>query len=163
MTHFSLSDFASQGRDGADCGCAAAIKAGRTVDAVCRAACARKPASYQSNTPMHFSRCLIFLSFFFSAVLQAADTSGAPLRVLLAGLAHGHAGGFLRQAEPNVVTLVGVWERDDSIWEKYRKNPKLANVVRYTDLNDAVAKSGAEAVWAFSDTRDHLPIVRAVA
>jgi predicted dehydrogenase len=82
---------------------------------------------------------------------------------LLAGLAHGHAAGFLRQAEADVVTLVGVWETDDTIWEKYRKNARLTHVVRYTDLAEAVAKSGAEAVWAFSDTRDHLPIVRASA
>jgi hypothetical protein len=87
----------------------------------------------------------------------------APLRVLLAGLAHGHAGGFLNQAKPDTVNLVGVWEADDSIWEKYRKNTRLADVVRYTDLTEALAKSGAEAVWAFSDTRDHLPIVRAAA
>lgn len=95
--------------------------------------------------------------------LRAAGEAAAPLRVLLAGLAHGHAGGFLRQAEPGVVTLVGVWEPDDSIWEKYKKNARLGGVTRFTDLNDALAKSGAEAVWAFSDTRDHLPIVRASA
>jgi predicted dehydrogenase len=92
-----------------------------------------------------------------------APSAAAPLRVLLAGLAHGHAGGFLRQAEPDIVTLVGVWERDDTVWEKYQKNPKLAGVKRYTRLEDALASSGAEAVWAFSDTRDHLAIVRAAA
>jgi predicted dehydrogenase len=93
----------------------------------------------------------------------AAAAENPPLRVLLAGLAHGHAGGFLRQAEPNIVTLVGVWEQDETVWEKYKTQPKLASVSRYTDLNKAIAESGAEAVWAFSDTRDHLVIVRAAA
>lgn len=105
---------------------------------------------------------LLLLSFLVVA-LRAADAPAKPLDVLLAGLAHGHAGGFLRQAEPNVVKIVGVWEPDDTIWEKYQKNSRLAGVARYKDLNDALAKSGAEAVWAFSDTRDHLQIVRASA
>jgi predicted dehydrogenase len=115
---------------------------------------------------MRFSRLLSVLSIVLSvsSVLFAAEpTHPPPLRVLLAGLAHGHAGGFFRQFDPSVMTLVGVWERDDSIWEKYLKQPKLAGVPRYTDLAAAVAQSGAEAAWAFSDTRDHLAIVRAAA
>ncbi|MCX6951088.1 MAG: Gfo/Idh/MocA family oxidoreductase, partial [Verrucomicrobia bacterium] len=106
---------------------------------------------------------LLLLSLLVLSLRAADAPAAAPLRVLLAGLAHGHAGGFLRQAEAEVVKLVGVWEPDDTTWEKYKKNARLANVTRYTDLNAALAQSGAEAVWAFSDTRDHLPIVRASA
>lgn len=110
---------------------------------------------------------LLVASVGLSAAAETSTTStpppARPLRVLLAGLAHGHAGGFLRQADAQVVTLVGAWETDDAIWEKYRKNPKLANVPRYTDLSRALAETGAEAVWAFSDTRGHLEIVRATA
>ncbi len=108
---------------------------------------------------------VVFIFACLSFGARAADATGSvpPLRVLLAGLAHGHAGGFLRQAEPEVVKLVGVWESDDTVWEKYRKNARLADVPRYADLAEALAKSGAEAVWAFSDTRDHLAIVRAAA
>jgi predicted dehydrogenase len=69
----------------------------------------------------------------------------------------------LRQAEPAVVALVGVFERDDTVWEKYRRSFALEGVVRYTDLGAALRQSGAEAVWAFSDTRDHLAIVQAAA
>ena len=107
---------------------------------------------------------LVFV-WLFAVCARAGEAAAptAPLRVLLAGLAHGHAGGFLNQAKPDTVNLVGVWEADDNIWEKYRKNTRLADVVRYKDLTEALAQSGAEAVWAFSDTRDHLPIVRAAA
>lgn len=111
-------------------------------------------------------RCILLFGFLLALTgARAAETvpTSAPLRVLLAGLAHGHAGGFLRQAEPEIVNLVGVWEADDSVWEKYRRQPKLSGVTRYTDLADALAKAGTEAVWAFSDTRDHLAIVRAAA
>ncbi len=106
---------------------------------------------------------LVFCLFIALLIHALHAAEPAPIRVLLAGLAHGHAGGFLRQAEPATVKLVGVWEPDDSIWEKYKKNARLADVTRYTKLDDAVAQSGAEAVWAFSDTRDHLQIVRASA
>lgn len=98
-----------------------------------------------------------------TALAAAAAESTAPLRVLLAGLAHGHASGFLRQAESDVVTLVGAWEPDDSVWAAYQSNPRLANVRRFADLDEALTRSGAEAVWAFSDTRDHLRIVRSAA
>jgi predicted dehydrogenase len=100
----------------------------------------------------------------FALLLANAPlVNAAPLRVLLAGLAHGHAGGFLRQAEPGVVTLVGVWEPDDVTWARYAKQPRLAGVKRHTDLAAALRASGAEAVWAFSDTRTHRAIVEAAA
>jgi predicted dehydrogenase len=93
----------------------------------------------------------------------AAVASAAPLRVLLAGLAHGHAGGFLRQADPSVVTLVGVWEPDEATWARYERQPRLAGVKRHVDLTTALQESNAEAVWAFSDTRTHRAIVEAAA
>ena len=66
---------------------------------------------------MHFFRVVRLCLFSWCIVSgRAADTPApAPLRVLLAGLAHGHAGGFLRQAEPAVVRLVGVSEPDDTV------------------------------------------------
>ena len=95
---------------------------------------------------------------------RAADAPApAPLRVLLAGLAHGHAGGFLGQPEPAVVTPVGVWEPDATFWAKYRTHVQLAQLTSYTDLPNPLAQSGPDAVWPFCDTRDHLPIVRAAA
>src|SRR5690349_3244184 len=83
-----------------------------------------------------FAILLVLVSL--AAALRGADASSAaaPLRVVLAGLAHGHAGGFLRQADPAIVQLVGVWEPDDTIWEKYRKNARLAHVPRHRELAD---------------------------
>jgi predicted dehydrogenase len=108
------------------------------------------------------------LALFFSlasapAAESVPERAPAPLRVLIAGLAHGHAGGFLRQAEPAIVQLIGVWESDDTVWEKYRKNPRLSGVTRHTNLNAALSVQGVEAVWAFTDTREHLAIVRTAA
>jgi predicted dehydrogenase len=62
-----------------------------------------------------------------------------------------------------MVKIVGVWERDERTWATYAKNPKLSGVNRYTELSEALARSGADAVWAFSDTREHLQIVREAA
>lgn len=111
---------------------------------------------------------LRFLLLFLAATLWPAMVSGAdsgaakPLRVALAGLAHGHVGGFLRQMEPEIIELVGVWEESDPIWEKYQANPRLAGVPRHRRLEDALAGS-IDAVWAFSDTISHLRIVEAAA
>lgn len=111
--------------------------------------------------PMRIAPFLLMAVFAFCA--RAGESSTSPLRVLLAGLAHGHASGFLRQADPGLITLVGVWEPDDFTWERYRDNPRLSGVKRHGDLAAALSDGGAEAVWAFSDTRDHLAIVRAAA
>ena len=109
-----------------------------------------------------------FLGLLLTAILLPAAVSGAdtgaskPLRVVLAGLAHGHVSGFLRQMEPDVIELVGVWEESDSIWEKYQANPRLAGVPRHRRLEEALAGT-IDAVWAFSDTGSHLRIVEAAA
>ncbi|HEY3757878.1 MAG TPA: Gfo/Idh/MocA family oxidoreductase [Opitutaceae bacterium] len=98
------------------------------------------------------------LMFAFIAPLPAE-----PLRVLVAGMSHGHVTGFFKDADPAVVTVVGVWEPDATIWAKYAGEPRLAGVRHYVDLEEAVANSGAQAVWAFSDTKTHLQVVRAAA
>ncbi len=95
--------------------------------------------------------------------LAAAALDAAPLRVLIAGMEHGHVTGFLQGADPQVVTIAGVWEEDDAVWSKYGRDPKLLAVTRYRDLGEAVASSHPDAVWAFSDTRGHLAVARAAA
>lgn len=113
--------------------------------------------------PLRIAPFLLTAGLMFAAHAGESQAATAPLQVLLAGLAHGHASGFLRQADPGLISLVGVWEPDDFTWEKYRQNPRLAGVPRHLSLDEAIARSGAEAVWAFSDTRAHLAIVRAAA
>ena len=102
----------------------------------------------------------LFLPGWLLPAPVATETAAPPLRVLLAGLTHGHVAGFIRSVDPAVVELAGVWEPDDDAWEKYRTRPQLASVRRFTDLTEAMASTKPEAVWAFSDTRTHLAIVR---
>lgn len=86
-----------------------------------------------------------------------------PLRVVLAGLRHGHVSGFLRSLDPQVIELVGLWEESEPVWEKFRSRPQLAAVHRFSSLGEAIDQTRPEAVWAFSDTRTHLEIVRTAA
>lgn len=104
---------------------------------------------------------VLFAALPFAACGATADP--APLRVLIAGMAHGHIGHFLPQADPKVVTIVGVEEPDATIWHRYAKNRRLKGVPRFTDLGTAITQTHPDAVWAFSDTLDHLAIVRAAA
>lgn len=105
----------------------------------------------------------LFLLSWISSHVAADIPPTAPLRVLIAGLEHGHASGFLRSLKPDVITLTGVWEPNDAVWEKYRTRPQLASVPRFTQLSEALAATKPETVWAFSDTRTHVDIVRAAA
>lgn len=106
---------------------------------------------------------LVWLAVGLLGLASPLAAEEAPLRVLLAGLVHGHVNGFLKTADPAVLEIAGVWEPDDAVWAKYRTRPQLAAVRRFTDLGAALAATRAEAVWAFSDTRTHLAVVRAAA
>ncbi len=106
---------------------------------------------------------LLFVPFAVFAADSSPPANPAPLRVLIAGLVHGHVSGFLDQYDPKVIQIVGVLAEDPAVWNEYQGRAPLAGVPHYTDLATAVTESKPGAVWAFSDTRGHLEIVRAAA
>ncbi|HRE83456.1 MAG TPA: Gfo/Idh/MocA family oxidoreductase [Opitutaceae bacterium] len=111
----------------------------------------------------HFLAVVLLVGGGISSSTAAEIRLTAPLRVLVAGLEHGHASGFIRSLNTDVITLVGVWEPNEAVWSKYGSRPQLASVPRFTDLSEALVAVSPEAVWAFSDTRTHLDVVRAAA
>ncbi|MBL9208026.1 MAG: Gfo/Idh/MocA family oxidoreductase [Opitutaceae bacterium] len=106
---------------------------------------------------------LILPSGWLEATPGLAADATPPLRVVLAGLRHGHVSGFLRSLDPQVIELVGLWEEHEPVWEKFRSRPQLVAVRRFSTLSEAIDQTKPEVVWAFSDTRTHLDVVRAAA
>ncbi|MEP6754355.1 MAG: Gfo/Idh/MocA family oxidoreductase [Chthonomonadales bacterium] len=99
-------------------------------------------------------------------VLVAATVSvskpiqAAPLRVGIAGLVHGHVGGFLNNAlRRKDIEIVGIAEPNTAVAERYQKQYKLPASLFYSSYSEMMDKSKPEAVLAYTNTFDHKEIV----
>ena len=88
-----------------------------------------------------------------------------PVRVAIAGLNHGHVSGFLRMALRRTadIQIVGVWDPDSALLQRYAKDDRLANDILYTDLAKMLDTVKPEAVATFTDTYGHAGVVEACA
>lgn len=86
------------------------------------------------------------------------------MRVAIAGLVHGHVGGFLNllQSHPEV-ELVGIWDPDGSLRQQFAKRPQLAKVAFYAELGNMLDDAKPDAVASFTSTLDHPAVVEACA
>src|SRR5713226_6053649 len=97
----------------------------------------------------------------FAAALHAQD---APLRLAIAGLAHGHVSGFLRSAKPRAdVKIVAVFDSDPALTASYAKSNGFAPEMMFNDLAVMLDRVKPEAVATFTSTFDHAAIVEACA
>jgi len=94
-----------------------------------------------------------------SAQGQAA-ANDAPLRVVIAGLVHGHASGFFERYRhrPDLL-IVGIAEPRPQLTAQYANRFGLDANLLYADLEDAIQKTRPEAVLAYTSTRDHRRVV----
>ncbi len=116
---------------------------------------------------MRIGQAVLGLAF-FNLCLSGQTTSAAPLRVGIAGLAHGHvsgflhggalvpAGGILNRAD---VQLVGVAEGDRKLFEQYQQRDKLSPDLYYPTVRDMIAHAHPQAVLIFTSTYDHTAVV----
>jgi predicted dehydrogenase len=88
-----------------------------------------------------------------------------PVRVAIAGLVHGHVGGFMRQLQGRGadMELVAVYEPDAALRKAFGDRYKIAGDRMFASLDELLLKAKPEAVAAFSNTKDHRPIVEAAA
>lgn len=90
--------------------------------------------------------------------MSAADA--APLRVAIAGLAHGHILGFLEhyQHDPRI-QIVGIAEADHDFAMRVASQYKLDPALLYADLDEMLTKTRPQAVLAYTNTFDHRHVV----
>jgi predicted dehydrogenase len=112
-----------------------------------------------------FSRIALF-AFCSAAVVSAAQgsTTDPPLRVAIAGLVHGHVGGFIHLVKSrNDVQVVGIFDPDRALQQKYAQSLGITNAQCFSDLNAMLVATHPEAVATFTSTSDHLMVVKAAA
>src|SRR3984957_19227562 len=105
------------------------------------------------------------MKFFAGLLLCASLMPGQnerPLRVAIAGLAHGHVDGLFKAVERRKdVEIVGVFDPDASLHKKYGDKYHLDAGIFYTSLGAMLDKVKPEAVATFTSTFDHPVVVEA--
>ena len=82
------------------------------------------------------------------------------MRVGVAGLVHGHVGGFIEAALHRTdLKIVGIAEADTAVAGEYRRRYHLDKGEVYGSLEKMLEEQRPEAVVVFSTTFDHRPIV----
>jgi len=88
--------------------------------------------------------------------LPPSTASTAPLRVAMAGLAHGHANGFLTRAKDrHDIEIVGIAEPDRTIFDRYAAKFALDTNLYHADLDEMLTATHPQAVLVYTNTYDH--------
>jgi predicted dehydrogenase len=104
------------------------------------------------------------LGVHLSAHVRPSAQATPSFRLAIAGLVHGHAGGFLRLVQGRSdVQIVGVFEPDVALQRSYAQRFQLDSSMFFTDLASMLDRTKPEAVASFSNTYDHAAIVEAAA
>jgi predicted dehydrogenase len=85
------------------------------------------------------------------------------VRVALAGISHGHTGWIFNRKEKKDIELVGIYETDQALVEKFVKRYGLDRKLFFTDLDAMLKATRPEAVAAFGPINEHVRVVRAAA
>jgi len=105
---------------------------------------------------------LMAVLFSMSLNLMAQEKR-VPLKLGVAGVAHGHNAWLLKRMKDSVMDVVGIYEPDAQLVEIISKQYKIDKSMFYSDLGMMLDKLKPEGVVAFGSTFDHLKAVEACA
>jgi predicted dehydrogenase len=92
-----------------------------------------------------------------------AQEKRIPVRMAVAGIAHGHNAWLLNRIHDSVMEIVGIYEPNRNLAENISKKYKIDKNLFYTDLNFMLDKTKPEGVVGFGSTYEHLSVVEACA
>jgi predicted dehydrogenase len=90
-------------------------------------------------------------------------TVGSPLRLAVAGITHGHVSWILNRKDKTDILLVGIYEPNVELAERYAKQFGLNKKLFYRDLKTMLDEVKPQAVVAFGSIYEHLAVVEAAA
>ena len=99
---------------------------------------------------------------FFAFCITSAIAQ-TPVRLAIAGLSHGHVGWAFNRQDKKDTEIVGIYEPNQELVERFIKRYKLDKNLFFSDLNKMLDQTKPEAVSAFGAISDHIVIVRACA
>ncbi|BCS31852.1 dehydrogenase [Luteitalea sp. TBR-22] len=93
-----------------------------------------------------------------------APPAGAPLRIAIVGLVHGHVRGHMNaMAKRTDVELVGVYEPDAALRAKFGETHGIAAPKLFADLDRLITTTRPEALVVYTNTFDHLAVIETAA
>lgn len=106
---------------------------------------------------------IIIIIFSFTFGFTSNSEASEPVRIAVAGLSHGHVNWLFNIDEPEAFEIVGIYEPNTELRERYIESYNLNPDLFYTNLDDMLDSVQPEAVTAFGSTYDHLALVEASA
>ncbi len=103
------------------------------------------------------------LTSFLVAIIATVGIAQAPMRLAVAGLSHGHVGWAFNRADKKDAVLVGIYEPNQELVDRFAAKYKLDKKLFFSDLNKMLDETKPEAVSAFGPINEHITIVRACA
>ena len=102
------------------------------------------------------SFCLLLAT---SIIFAQTDSTIKPLRVGIIGLVHTHVHGILSREKIGDIQIVGIVEPNRKLAEAYSKQHGYSMDIVFNTIEEMVAKTKPEAVFAFNTIYDHLKTV----
>ncbi len=100
---------------------------------------------------------------FVFALLFSTTIYAQPVRLAVAGIAHGHNGWILGRKNDAAVQLVGIYETNKELVKKMMDKYHLDPALFYDDVNKMLEEVKPEGVLGFGTTLQHLSVVEACA
>jgi len=98
------------------------------------------------------------------STISFGQSSAAPLRVVIVGLAHGHVEGFLKELpDQHEIQLVGIVEADKAIADRYQQELHLAPSLFYSTVDEAVPACRPQALLVYTSIGEHRRVIEQAA
>ena len=110
---------------------------------------------------LKFSLLLAACLYIHAAFAQ--NNNAAPVRLAVAGISHAHVPWILNRKGKTDVALVGVYEANNELAQRYAKRYNFDPALIYTDLAKMLDAVKPEAVVAFGSIYEHMAVVEACA
>jgi len=92
--------------------------------------------------------------------LAASLPAQQPLKLGIAGLAHGHVAGFFSHALKRTdIQIVGIAEPDKTLFDRYAQTYHLSPDLYFPSVDEMISRVSPKAVVAYTNTFDHLAVV----
>ena len=106
----------------------------------------------------------ILLIMALSAIsIIASAQNDKPLRLAVAGLSHGHLWEVLSRLDRGDFEVVGIAEKDTSLWNNKTLRAKVDKSKFFENLDEMLDKTKPEAVIVYESIYDHLRVIEACA
>jgi len=111
------------------------------------------------------TRYILILVLLAGMNINAIPQVNSPVKIAIARMSHDHIGFILDRLKKNStdLNLVGIYEPDHSLVEKYAKKYSLDRSLFFDDLDKMLDKVEPGAVVAFGSIAEHMQVVEACA